>query len=522
MKIKRALISVSDKTGIIELAGALQKYGVEILSTGKTAKIFGENNIPVVTVSDYTRSQEILGGRVKTLHPFIFGGILARRDNPEDINTLEKLKIKTIDLVVVNLYPFEKVKNREGSSFEEIIENIDIGGPSLIRAAAKNFRWVGVITEIAQYSQLIKELEENRGELSSEFLYRLAQSAFKNSCKYDYLISEYLSERKKSSGDGIPDELCLNLEKITNLRYGENPHQKAAFFRLSTARSGLSKAKQLQGKELSFNNYLDMNAAWQAVSEFDKPTAAVVKHTNPCGIASASTLKEAYSLAFDGDPISAFGGVVGLNRQVDKETAEELNKTFLEVIIAPGFSSSALEILKEKPNRRIIEMPPESDEKISQKLDLRMVKGGFLIQEEDSFKITPESLKTVTQTKPTQEEISSLLFAWRVVKQVKSNAIVIVQGEKTVGIGAGQMSRVDAVKIAVMKLKEKELKSDLPLVLASDAFFPFRDAIDEAAKIGIKAIIQPGGSKKDEEVIKACNEYGISMVFTGIRHFKHQ
>jgi len=520
MKIKRALISVSDKTGVIELAKSLKKLQIEILSTGNTARLLKENNISVDLVSDYTQSPEMLGGRVKTLHPFVFGAILSRRDNDEDIKTLERLKIKPIDLVVVNLYPFEKVKEKKGISFEEVVENIDIGGPSLIRAAAKNFCWVATVTDPTQYLEFIDELEKNNGSLSEEFLYGLAQVAFKTTSRYDSVISQYLSGRGIQEKEKMPDGISLQLEKIQDLRYGENPHQKAAFFRLVNGQPGLGEAKQFQGKELSFNNYLDMNAAWDAVSEFEKPTAAVIKHTNPCGMASAGTIAEAYRLALMGDPLSAFGGVVGLNREVDKETAEELNKTkFLELIIAPKFSPAALNLFKEKKNRRIIEMPVE--EKTKKELDYRAVKGGFLVQEKDS-KINTGALKTVTKKKPAQEDLSSLLFAWRVVKQVKSNAIVIVQGERTVGIGAGQMSRVDAVKIAIMKLKEIEIDKNIPLVLASDAFFPFRDAIDEAAKEGVKAIIQPGGSKRDEEVINACDEHGISMVFTGMRHFKHQ
>ena len=519
MKIKRALISVSNKKGVLEIGQALKKMGIEILSTGKTAKLFRENNIPVTTVAQYTKSEEILGGRVKTLHPFIFGAILARRGNPEDKLTLEKSGIKPIDLVVVNLYPFEKVKAKKGVSFEEVIENIDIGGCSLIRAAAKNFQSVGVVSRPEQYPPLIQELESNQGALSGEFRSALAREAFKITARYDGLISRFLSGEKETA----PDELTLHLEKIQDLRYGENPHQKAAFYRLPGSQAGLADVKQLQGKELSFNNYLDMNAAWEALSGFNKPAAVVIKHTNPCGMASAETLVKAYRQALAGDPLSAFGGVVGLNRPVDEETAGELAETkFLEVIIAPGFSAGSLDILKEKSKRRLIEIPEIAEKPMEKEPDYRALKGGFLVQDKDFVRLNEEDLKVVTKVKPTEAEFASLLFAWRVIKHVKSNAIVITQGERTVGIGAGQMSRVDAVKIAIMKLKEIEINKNQPLVLASDAFFPFRDAIDEAAKIGVKAVIQPGGSKRDEEVINACDEQNISMVFTGMRHFRHQ
>ena len=520
MKVKRALISVSDKKGILEIGQMLKKLGIEILSTGKTAKLFRENNIPVTTVAQYTKSEEILGGRVKTLHPFIFGAILSRRDNPEDNLTLEKSGIKPIDLVVVNLYPFEKVTAKKGVSFEEVIENIDIGGCSLIRAAAKNFQSVGVVSQPGQYPLLIRELESNQGFLSDKFLSVLAREAFQITARYDCLISRYLSGGGKGTA---ADELNLHLEKIQDLRYGENPHQKAAFYRLLGSQSGLADITQLQGKELSFNNYLDMNAAWEAVSGFDKPTAVIIKHTNPCGMASAERLSNAYRQALAGDSLSAFGGVVGLNRPVDEGTARELAMTkFLEVIIAPKFSTGSLEILKEKSNRRLIEIPGKAEKSMENEPDYRALKGGFLIQDKDFVRLNKDSVKIVTKVKPTKAEFTSLLFAWRVIKQVKSNAIVITQGERTVGIGAGQMSRVDAVKIAIMKLKEIDIDKKQPLVLASDAFFPFRDAIDEAAKIGVKAIIQPGGSKRDEEVIKACDEHNLSMVFTGMRHFRHQ
>jgi len=534
MKVRRALISVSDKTGIVELAKALRTFQVEILSTGNTAKFLKENNIPVTNVADYTKSAEILGGRVKTLHPFIFAGILARRDNAKDLETIKKLGVEKIDLAVVNLYPFEKVKNEKKATFEEIIENIDIGGPSLIRAAAKNFKWVGVITNPKQYPSLIEELENHKGELSDKILYGLAKEAFKRTAEYDRIINEYLDERRENPenprqiqdtgpADKIPEKITLALEKSRDLRYGENPHQKAAFFCLPGNKSGLAGAKQFQGKELSFNNYLDMNAAWEAVNIFDKPTAAVIKHTNPCGLASAETLSEAYRKALAGDPLSAFGSVVGLNRRVDEETAKELNATkFIEVIIAPGFSSEALEFFKEKGKRRVVEIPSSGGDKKNGQWDYRSLLGGFLVQDKDVIRIKSQDLKIATKRKPSKEELASLLFAWRAVKQVKSNAIVIAQGERTVGIGAGQMSRVDAVKIAIMKLREIEIGKNDSLVLASDAFFPFRDAIDEAAKIGVKAIIQPGGSKRDQDVIDACNEAHISMVFTGVRHFRHQ
>ncbi|MEW6687066.1 MAG: bifunctional phosphoribosylaminoimidazolecarboxamide formyltransferase/IMP cyclohydrolase [Candidatus Edwardsbacteria bacterium] len=519
MQKKKALISVFDKQGIVEFSRELIKYDFEILSTGKTAKILREAKIPVTEVSEYTGFPEILDGRVKTLHPKIHAGILARRNNPEDMQTLKEKGIDPIDLVVVNLYPFEQTIAQESASPEEIRENIDIGGPSLIRAAAKNQEAVTVIVDYRDYPMIQDELKKN-GEISKETKAKLAAKAFKHTAYYDSVIANYFAFLETK--EVFPEFLEMRYEKIQNLRYGENPHQKAAFYQeLPNKKSGISGAKQFHGKELSFCNILDINAAWELVLEFDEPTAAIIKHTNPCGCASAKTIKEAYELAKEADPVSRFGGIIGLNCDLDKETAEAITapNSFYEAIIAPKIDLATLEIFKNRKgwgqNVRLVEMQKAEDRRQKVGFDLRRVSGGILIQEYDTKE--KEKLEIVTNRKPTEEEIQSLLFAWKVVKYVKSNAIVIAKDKQLLGVGAGQMNRVNSVKLALAQAQDKVKGS----VLASDAFFPFPDGPEEAAKAGVTAIIQPGGSVKDSEVIALANRYSMAMVFTGIRHFRH-
>jgi len=517
VKIKRALISVSDKTGIDELVKTLGKFGVEILSTGGTAKRIKDLGIKVKDVSEYTGFPEMMNGRVKTLHPKIHGGLLALRDDKNHMDTAKKHEIGMIDMVVVNLYPFEKTVKKPDVTLEEAIENIDIGGPSMLRSAAKNNTSVAVITDPKRYSDIIKELNENDGSLSEKTLKALAVEVFKRTAEYDKAIYDFLSGQKSEAKS--VDALGLTFKKAQDLRYGENPHQKAAFYKdPASQESGICNAKQLQGKELSFNNIIDLNAAIEIVKDFDKPAASVIKHTNPCGAACAKTLEKAYLDALECDRLSAFGSIVGFNGNVDKKLAETLMKEadFVECIIAPGFDKDAKAIFQEKKNLRLLEVPNFKKTSHKEK-DYKKVVGGLLVQDMDLKVVKESDLKVVTKTSPTKEEIESLLFGWIIVKHVKSNAIVLSQGTRTVGVGAGQMSRVDSVIIASRKAGNKTKGS----TLASDAFFPKPDAIEQAHKAGVKAIIQPGGSKGDEAIIEACNKYGISMVFTGFRHFKH-
>jgi len=522
VKIKRALISVSDKTGVLELAQELHKFGVEILSTGGTAKLFRENSIPVKEVSEHTGFPEMLDGRVKTLHPKIHGGLLALRENTEHMATVKEHAIGLIDMVVVNLYPFEKTTRKPNVSIAEAIENIDIGGPSMLRSAAKNHQSVAVICNPDRYLQVIEELRRNKGALSEGLLRELGVEVFERTSKYDAAIFDYLKQHLqgqgagvKGQGEGFPAELTLGFEKIQELRYGENPHQKAAFYKEKGKNEGLGKIKQLQGKELSFNNILDLNAAFELAKEFKLPAAVVVKHNNPCGAAEDKNLHKAYLEAWKCDKLSAFGGIVALNRPMDLETARLVVKSgFLECIIAPSYAKEARELFREKKNLRLIELPDLAPLKES---DLKKVSGGLLVQDKDMETYIPENLKVVTKRKPGKKEMESLLFAWKVAKHVKSNAIILASGTKTVGIGAGQMSRVDSVMIA----RKKSGKLCKNSCLASDAFFPKEDAIIEAGKAGVKAIIQPGGSIADEAIIKACDKYKIAMVLTGMRHFRH-
>ncbi|MDO8661671.1 MAG: bifunctional phosphoribosylaminoimidazolecarboxamide formyltransferase/IMP cyclohydrolase [Candidatus Omnitrophota bacterium] len=518
VKIKRALISVSDKTGILDLAKELEKFGVEILSTGGTAKLFRENNIPVKEVSEYTGFPEMLDGRVKTLHPKIHGGLLALRDNEEHMQTLQAHDIGLIDMVVVNLYPFEKTTQKPGVSIEEVIENIDIGGPSMLRSAAKNHRSVAVICNPSRYSQVIEELKKNKGALPDSLMRDLGIEVFNRTSKYDAAIFEYLNRWNSGAcaqAGGFPSTLTLSFEKIQDLRYGENPHQQAAFYKEKGKSAGLINLRQLQGKELSFNNILDLNSAFELVREFTNPAAVIVKHNNPCGAAEDKTLEKAFLSAWICDTLSAFGGIVALNRRMDLNTAKVVVKSgFLECIIAPGFDPQALALFKEKKNLRILEF---SDLSPINEPDLKRVSGGLLLQDKDLATLDLNNLKVVTKRKPIKQEMESLIFGWKVAKHVKSNAIVLTKGTKTVGIGAGQMSRVDSVMIA----KKKSGKLSVNSCLASDAFFPKPDAILWAHKAGARAIIQPGGSIADEEIIKTCDKYKIAMVTTGIRHFRH-
>jgi phosphoribosylaminoimidazolecarboxamide formyltransferase/IMP cyclohydrolase len=518
VKIKRALISVSDKAGILEFAQELNKLGVEILSTEGTAKLLRDNGILVKEVSEYTGFPEMLDGRVKTLHPKIHAGLLALRDNSQHMETLKEHNIGLIDMVVVNLYPFEKTTQKPGVTIEEVIENIDIGGPSMLRSAAKNHQSVAVICNPNRYGQVIEELKKNKGALSERLMRDLATEVFGRTSLYDRAIYEYLSKQSteyRVQSTELAENLVLEFTKIQELRYGENPHQKAAFYKEKGKTSGLINLKQLQGKELSFNNILDLNSAFELIKEFSNPAAVIVKHNNPCGVAEDKTLDKAYYLAWKCDPLSAFGGIVALNRKMDLKTAKVIAKSgFLECIIAPGFDREALELFRDKKNLRLLELNDLNPVKES---DFKRVSSGLLLQDKDLDTLDPNNLKAVTKKKPTKKEMESLIFAWKVAKHVKSNAIVLAQGTKTVGIGAGQMSRVDSVYIST----KKAAKLAKGAALASDAFFPKEDAIQLAAKFKIKAIIQPGGSISDEAIIKMADKYKIAMVTTGIRHFRH-
>ena len=523
IQVKRALISVYMKEGILDLARVLMKHNVEILSTGGTARLLKENGIHVLEVSDYTGFPEMLGGRVKTLHPKIHAGILARRDNEEDMKKLEEYRIKPIDMVVINLYPFEEVIQKEDITLEEAIEFIDIGGPTMIRAAAKNYKYVVVVSSPTQYEIVIKELEENGG-ISEDTSYQFAKEVFYLTSRYDSTIAGYL-EKVEMEGEKFPQNLILRLRKLSDLRYGENPHQSASLYQdLSWPEDfNITSAQQLHGKELSFNNWLDLDSALGCVIEFEEPAVSIIKHNNPCGVAVASDLRTAFLKAYECDPLSAFGSIIGLNREVDEPTADALlSADFIECIIAPGYEEKALEMLKRKKNLRIMKLNPFPKGNSHKAFDYKRIRGGFLVQEWDRDEVNEGGLKIVTQAKPTEEDVRTLLFAWKVVKNVKSNAIVLAKsfGDgtfATVGIGAGQASRVDSVIIACRKAGDRAKGS----VLASDAFFPKPDSIEVATQSGIRAIIQPGGSIRDEEVIKKADELGIPMIFTGQRHFRH-
>jgi phosphoribosylaminoimidazolecarboxamide formyltransferase/IMP cyclohydrolase len=517
-KISQALLSVSDKTGIAEFAAGLAGLGVRILSTGGTAKLLREKGLAVRDVADLTGFPEMLDGRVKTLHPRVHGGILAVRSDREHQKQIEAHQIEYIDLVAVNLYPFEKTAAKPGIRFEDLIENIDIGGPSMIRSAAKNHEDVTVIVDAADYAVVLAEAQGNGGAVSDQTRARLSRKAFAVTAAYDGAISATLQKWEDGQGT-LPENLHLNFRKLMDLRYGENPHQKAALYAdLATPGHGLAAAKQLQGKELSYNNLLDLEAAWRLAEEFREPTTAIIKHTNPCGIATAPTLVESYRRALEADPVSAFGSVIAFNRELDAETAEAMAKLFVEAVVAPAYDPEALKRLAIKKNLRLMELPASANDE--QGLQLKRIGGGLLVQTPDTVAEAPENWTCVTTRQPTEEEKQALVFAWRVVKHVKSNAIIYARDGAVVAVGAGQMSRVDSVKFAAVKAHE--LKHSLAgTVLASDAFFPFPDGVEEAAKAGATAVVQPGGSVRDEEVIAAANRLELAMLFTGVRHFRH-
>jgi phosphoribosylaminoimidazolecarboxamide formyltransferase / IMP cyclohydrolase len=527
VSIRRALLSVSEKRGLIDLARALAGRGVHLLASGGTRAALVKAGLDVTEVADYTGQPEILGGRVKTLHPRLHGGILARRDVPDDLAALEKQGIEPIDLVVVNLYPFEETVARAGVTFEEAVENIDIGGPSLIRGAAKNHAHVAVVTDPDQYPALIEQLRDSGGTTLA-FRRALARAVFERTAGYDAAISRYMAEAipDPTAGGPFPDPLVLTFRRRTALRYGENPHQEAAFYdETRTPGPNLATAKQVHGKELSYNNLLDLDSALRLIRSFAEPAATILKHNNPCGAAVADGLAGAFELAYEGDPVSAFGGIVGLNRPVDRATAERLcvSGRFIEAIVAPGFEPDALGLLTTRPSWknsvRLLDLgaPIGPDSPAPSGFDLRRVEGGLLVQSWDAIEEDPASGAVPTRRQPSPEERAALGFAWRVCQAVKSNAIVLARGRQLVGVGAGQMSRLDSVRIAVSKAGDRAKGS----VLASDAFFPFRDGPDVAAAAGVTALIQPGGSKRDDETLAACDEHGLAMILTGRRHFRH-
>jgi phosphoribosylaminoimidazolecarboxamide formyltransferase/IMP cyclohydrolase len=513
----RAIVSVSDKTGVVEFAKGLTKLGYEIFSTGNTKKAINEGGVAVKSVSDITGFPEILDGRVKTLHPMVHGGILARRDLPAHMKELAEKKIEKIDLVAVNLYPFVETVSKEGVNLADALENIDIGGPTMIRASAKNFPGVIVVVDPADYPLILEKLQ--KGDLHLEERKRLAQKAFQHTAIYDTAIAQYLRQGE----EGLPEEMTVAMRKRYGLRYGENPHQTAAFYaELSVGakqNTGVTWAEQLHGKELSFNNILDADAAWGAAVDFAAPTVSVIKHTNPCGLASHEDIAEAYRRAFSGDEVAAYGGIVAANRPVTLAMAEAMKPVFYEIVIAPAYEPKALEMLKKKKDLRILvaELPPGYGREECPYTDYRRVKGGFLVQGSDSLPEKQVEMKTVTKRAPTTKEKEDLLFAWRAAKHVKSNAIMLIKDKKVVGMGAGQPSRIISAQIAGEKAGEKARGS----VLASDAMFPFSDVVEHAAKIGVTAIIQPGGSIRDQESIDAADKHNIAMVLTGVRHFRH-
>jgi phosphoribosylaminoimidazolecarboxamide formyltransferase/IMP cyclohydrolase len=514
-KIQRAILSVTDKTGLVDFAHKLAGLGVELVSTGGTSKLLRDSGITVKDISELTGFPEMLDGRVKTLHPKVHGGILHRRENAGHRAAVAEHAIPAVDMVVVNLYAFEKTAAKPGVPFEELIENIDIGGPSMIRSAAKNFQDVAVVTSPSDYDAIADEMARSGASLSKETKWRLAQKAFATTAAYDSAIASTLERVngnfQLSSSDGFPATLRLGFRKKMDLRYGENPHQKAAMY-ADDSGAGVAHAVQVQGKELSYNNIVDLQAAWDLAQEFDETVCAIIKHTNPCGAATGKTLAEAYVRALECDPVSAFGGVIGVNRPLDAVAATEMAKLFLEVIAAPRFDAAAREIFSSKKNLRLVEVPAGQ-----QKWVLKNISGGMLVQDADLHKLAESDLKVVTKRPPTAEERRALLFAWKVCKHVKSNAILYARDGQTVGVGAGQMSRVDSCKVGAMK-------AQLPLkgtVAASDAFFPFPDGVEEIAKTGATAIIQPGGSVRDQEVIEAADRLGLAMIFTGVRHFRH-
>ena len=527
----KALISVSDKTGIVELAQQLHALGVGLISTGGTAKLLADKGLPVTEVAEVTGFPEMLDGRVKTLHPKVHGGLLARRDTPEHMAALKAHNIDTIDLLIVNLYPFEATVAKPGCTLADAIENIDIGGPAMVRSAAKNWKDVGIVTDASQYADVIAELKAN-GKLSDKLRFALSVAAFNRISQYDGAISNYLSsvnfEAEKLSEDYVPERAQFSGQfseqyvKVQDLRYGENSHQQAAWYRdLSPAAGSLATGVQLQGKELSYNNIADADAAWECVKSFDTSACVIVKHANPCGVAVGATPLEAYSKAFQTDPTSAFGGIIAFNRPVDKAAAEAVSKQFVEVLMAPDFSAEALEVFKSKVNVRLMKIAlPAHYGDVRNALETKRVGSGLLLQSADNHELALADLKIVTVKQPTPEELNDLLFAWKVAKFVKSNAIVFCKNGMTMGVGAGQMSRLDSARIASIKAEAAKLSLQ-NTVVASDAFFPFRDGLDVVVDAGATCVAQPGGSMRDQEVIDAANERGVAMVFTGVRHFRH-
>ena len=517
--IKRALISVSDKHGILELARTLHGFGVEILSTGGTAKLLRDNNIAVTEVSDYTGFPEMLDGRVKTLHPKVHGGILGRRDLPEHVSAMQQAGIPPIDIVVVNLYPFRETIAKPDCSLEDAIENIDIGGPTMVRAAAKNYHHVTVVTDPADYALITREMQSSNGAVGAETRLMLAKKAFSHTAEYDGAISNYLTAiNAKGERQAFPERYTTQVAKVMDLRYGENPHQDAAFYRDATVPAGvLANFSQLQGKELSYNNIGDADAAWECVKTFDTPACVIVKHANPCGVAVGSQLLETYQKAFSTDPTSAFGGIIAFNREIDSATAEAVIKQFVEVVIAPAVSAEARQIFAAKTNVRVLTVALGDG---LNALEYKRVGGGLLVQTPDALNVTASQFKIVSKQQPSPQQLQDLLFAWRVAKFVKSNAIVFCGNGMTLGVGAGQMSRVDSTRIAAIKAQNAGL-SLKGTAVASDAFFPFRDGIDVLAEAGAACVIHPGGSMRDEEVIAAADEHGLAMVLTGVRHFRH-
>jgi len=519
IRIRQALISASDKTGLVELARALARLGVGILSTGGTAKLLSANGIKVTEVADYTGYPEMLDGRLKTLHPKIHGGLLARRDVPDHMAAIKDAGAEPIDLVVVNLYPFQQTVARSDCTLDEAVENIDIGGPTMVRAAAKNHAGVAVVTDPVDYAAVIAELERSGGRLAAATRLALAKKAFAHTAAYDAAIANYLTGLDAGLKLApFPDRLTLQWEKLEELRYGENPHQLAAFYRDPAPAAGsLAGYRQLQGKALSYNNIADADAAWECVKTFERPACVIVKHANPCGVAQGTDPLTAYQRAFQTDPTSAFGGIIAFNRALDGATADAVAKQFVEVVIAPEVAAAALTVLAGKQNVRVLAVPMRDE---VQRYDLKRVGGGVLVQTPDSRNVVSADLKVVSRRSPTPAELEDLLFAWRVAKFVKSNAIVFAGGGMTLGVGAGQMSRVDSARLASLKAQSAGL-SLAGSVVASDAFFPFRDGVDVVAQAGAKAVIQPGGSVRDDEVIGAADELGLAMVFTGVRHFRH-
>ncbi len=517
-----ALISVSDKTGIVEFAKALAAMDTVILSTGGTADLLQKNGIAVTEVADYTGFPEMLDGRVKTLHPKIHGGILARRDLPEHMKALQQYGIDTIDMVVVNLYPFQQTIAKADCTLEDAIENIDIGGPAMLRSASKNWKDVAVVCDPADYAEIIAEMQRNNGSLSMETRFQLMVKTFTHTAAYDGAIANYMSslnaDKNHQNRQAYPEILNLQFEKVQDMRYGENPHQSAAFYREKNLPDGaLAGYRQFQGKELSYNNIADADAAWECVKSFDEPACVIIKHANPCGVAVGKDLLDAYLKALKTDPQAAFGGIIAFNGELDARTSEEVSKLFVEVLIAPHFTEEAKAVFNRKKNLRLLEIPLG---KQTNNYEMKRVGGGLLVQSADTAKAMADKLKVVTKVAPTQQQIDDMLFAYKIVKFVKSNAIVFCGNGMTLGIGAGQVSRVDSARTATMKAAQAGL-SLKDSVVASDAFFPFRDGLDIAAEAGAKAVIQPGGSVRDQEVIDAADEHGIAMAFTAIRHFRH-